>query len=168
MDNVYKRGSIWMFNRPKSECLTSGTHPCIIVSNDEWNKISSVLTIVPCTSKPLKGTATHLVLENLNKLTYVFPGQITTVHKSDIHSYLGELSKEQLIELDKALAPMLGLSDTPINHYVRLQREIEHMPERKPEYMTEREMLVKSTNTHKRVCVTKYPGLKGYYTPADE
>lgn len=161
MNNVYRRGSIWMFNRPKSECLTYGTHPCIIVSNDEWNEVSSVLTIIPCTSKPLKGTATRLVLEDLNKLTYVFPGQITTVCKSDIHSYLGELSQKQLKELNEALAPMLGLNNNPIDSYIRLEREIAHMPE-------EEEVIMRSPKIRKEVHVRKYSGLKGYFSPAHQ
>ncbi len=92
----------------------SKTRPVIIVSNDTNNQFSGTVTILPITSKNLrkiypfelflaKGTG------NLPKNSKVKADQIRTLDKNRIVKFIGELSKEEMENIDKAVLIHLDL-----------------------------------------------------------
>ncbi len=110
-----KRGEIYLAALdPTIEREISKTRPVIIVSNDTNNQFSATVTILPITSKNLrkiypfelflaKGTG------NLPKNSKVKADQIRTLDKNRIIKFIGELSKEEMGHIDKAVLIHLDL-----------------------------------------------------------
>lgn len=108
--NVQKftRGSVWWYNRYTNEQgITRGTHPCVVISSDDWNDKAGSVVIVPCTSDKLKGVIATAKLELGQTAGYMFPTQITTVPKSSLYNYQGVLDSNELNTLTTALNSIL-------------------------------------------------------------
>lgn len=116
--NVQKftRGSVWWYNRYTNEKgITRGTHPCVVISSDDWNNKSGSVVIVPCTSDKLKGVITNVKLDLGQTAGYMFPTQITTVPKSSLYNYQGVLDPHELSALATALNSILIDADNGID-----------------------------------------------------
>ncbi len=110
-----KRGEIYLAALdPTLGREISKTRPVVIVSNDTNNQFSGTVTILPITSKSLraiypfelflaKGTG------NLPKNSKVKADQIRTLDKNRIVKFIGELSKEEMDNIDKTMVIHLDL-----------------------------------------------------------
>lgn len=108
---VYLRGTVWTYTRQIHEKgVTYGTHPCIIISADEWNATHASVVVVPCTSKALAGTARNIVLNLPTSEGRIFPTQITTVSKNALTNFKGIVSESDMREIDNAIKAVLGLN----------------------------------------------------------
>lgn len=103
---MYSRKNMWERN------ITYGTHPCIIISSDEWNESHSTVTVIPCTSNMLAGTAINLKIDLGNSEGMVFMSQITTVDKNSLTNFWGKLDDDNMNRLDNLIQNYLGLGAT--------------------------------------------------------
>ena len=97
--DIVKRFDIWTANiavREKS-CIQNGFRPVIIVSNDIANTHSSVVTIVPLTSKNKKPLPTHVLIDGqgLAKPSTVLCEQVTSIDKFDLCRCIGHVEKSE-------------------------------------------------------------------------
>ena len=108
--NIYLRGSVWWYERDLDEQgITHGQHPCIIVSDNEWNESSRNVVIVPCTTSLLKGCMKGTQLELKDTTGNIFVTQITVVPKRNLRSFKGLLHSKDMALLEEAMRAVLGL-----------------------------------------------------------
>ena len=118
--NVYQRGTVWVYHREFTEKgVTAGTHPCIIVSPDEWNATHSTVIAMPCTSKKLAGTGSELGLSLLLTDGNVFPMQLTTIPKYSLRNCFGQLPQEDMEKIDELILAATGLANSRFYDIIR-------------------------------------------------
>lgn len=95
--------------------IQSGKRPVLICSNDMNNKYSSVLSVIPLTSKMSKRPLpTHVELNNENTPCLKFKSialceQIITLQKDSIEYIIGNVSEEMMNKINRAVMIQLGL-----------------------------------------------------------
>lgn len=112
-----KRGDVITVNLPKIEnsSLQSGRRPCIIVSNDDCNKHSPVIEVIPMTTKTTKNKLpTHwgLYMDEYNGLkedSIVLAEQIRSIDKKMIINKLGYVVDYYQDDIDYSLMVSLGI-----------------------------------------------------------
>ena len=90
------------------------TRPVVVVSNDLNNEFSGTVTILPITSGSLEMIYPFEVLlprgtANLPKDSKVKANQIRTLDRSRLVKFIGELPKDIMAGIDKAMMLHLGL-----------------------------------------------------------
>ena len=108
-----KRGSVWWCDFPNElNSRQCGRRPCLVVSNDKCNRYSSLLTVVPMTSKHKPFLLTHYFCRLPGRSQYgVFLfEQVTVIDKSLLIDYIGDLSCEDMFYCDHCLKIQLGLT----------------------------------------------------------
>ncbi|MBN1613350.1 MAG: type II toxin-antitoxin system PemK/MazF family toxin [Deltaproteobacteria bacterium] len=111
-----KRGEIYLAALdPVVGREISKTRPVVVVSNDQNNKFSGTLTILPITSKnPQRVYPFEIFLAkgkaNLPKDSKIKADQIRTLDKNRIVKYIGLVDKKDLDAIDRALKIHLALS----------------------------------------------------------
>ncbi|MBA7680785.1 Endoribonuclease MazF9 [subsurface metagenome] len=91
------------------------TRPAVVVSNNINNKFSGTVTILPITSRNIdKIYPFEVLLEkgsgNLKKESKAKADQISTIDKTRCMSLIGELEKEDIKKIEKAIKIHLALS----------------------------------------------------------
>lgn len=114
-EGIAKKGQIW--NVQKGNTTATGTEmwserPAIIVSNDSTNEKASFVNVVYLTTSPKREMPYHVTVKSGNKMATALCEQIFAVDKSRLSFYVGEISSEELLEVDKALLFSLGISNT--------------------------------------------------------
>ena len=113
------RGQIWLvdFNR-KSEKEINKIRPSLVVSNNIQNELDEQIIIAPLTSDEIKEVADYEVLVKstketvLDKPSKVLLQRVRAVEKElRLINYLGEVDKETMKEVEKALKTVLDLED---------------------------------------------------------
>lgn len=123
----YARGSVYWYKRNTGDCgVIYGTHPCVIVSANNWNAISDSVIVVPCTSSPRAGTLKGAQLQ-LEKDGYFLPSQITTVPKKWLFSYQGMLDEAEMHCLMSSISNMLSVDAD--ENIINLQPDEQHYPD---------------------------------------
>ena len=95
--------------------IQSGKRPVLICSNDMNNKYSSVLTVIPLTSKMSKRPLpTHVELNSGNTPCLKFKSialceQIITLPKDSIEYVIGNVSEEIMSKINYAIMVQLAL-----------------------------------------------------------
>ena len=112
-----KRGEIYLVDLGEGmDCEQRNLRPCVILSNDLGNKMSSILTIAPITTKGKHLPKIHVPVGNesgLKMSSYILTEHIRTISKRRFFSrgnpvYVGVLSKNKIIELESAIRFELG------------------------------------------------------------
>lgn len=108
----FKRGQVWWCNldlMPNTN-IQGGRRPVIIVSNDNANRYSNNITIVPCTTADKKELPTHLKI-NLAEQSTVLAECVTTIPNTKLENYIGICDDRIMKQIDKILKVALGLAD---------------------------------------------------------
>ena len=114
-----QRGQIWLvdFNR-KSEKEINKIRPTLVVSNNIQNELDEQIIMAPLTSDEIKEVADYEVLvkstkeTGLDKPSKVLLQRVRAVEKElRLINYLGEVDKETMKEVEKALKTVLDLED---------------------------------------------------------
>ena len=114
-----QRGQIWLvdFNR-KSEKEINKIRPTLVVSNNIQNELDEQIIMAPLTSDEIKEVADYEVFvkntkeTGLDKPSKVLLQRIRAVEKElRLINYLGEVDKETMKEVEKALKTVLDLED---------------------------------------------------------
>ena len=108
-----KRGEIWMVNLPSTgNSIQSGFRPCIIVSNEQANMFSSVIHIVPLTSKESKAKLpTHVIVEheNLKVKSTAMCEQNMLIDKNNLVRKVCDLDARTMNKIDVSLLIQFGI-----------------------------------------------------------
>ena len=111
-----KRGEIYLAALdPVIGKEISKTRPVIVISNNKNNEFSATVTILPLTSGNLQKVYPFEAflpkgMGNLPKDSKVKADQIRTLDKSRLITLVGELEKQEIIEIEKAVKIHLGIS----------------------------------------------------------
>lgn len=111
-----KRGEIYLAALdPVAGKEISKTRPLIVISNDKNNEFSATVAILPLTSGNLQKIYPFEVflpkgVGNLPKDSKVKADQIRTLDKSRLLTLVGELGRQEIIKIEKAVKIHLGLS----------------------------------------------------------
>lgn len=110
-----KRGGIYLAALdPVIGREISKTRPVVVVSNDTNNKLSGTVTVLPITSKNIRKIFPFEVFlpkgsGNLPKDSKAKADQIRTLDKTRLVKPIGELSRKEIDEIDKAMKIHLGM-----------------------------------------------------------
>ena len=114
-----QRGQIWLvdFNR-KSEKEINKIRPTLVVSNNIQNELDEQIIMAPLTSDETKEVADYEVFiknteeTGLDKPSKILLQRVRAVDKElRLINYLGEVDKETMKEVEKALKTVLDLED---------------------------------------------------------
>ncbi|MCE8164135.1 MAG: type II toxin-antitoxin system PemK/MazF family toxin [Candidatus Moeniiplasma glomeromycotorum] len=114
-----QRGQIWLvdFNR-KNEKEINKIRPTLVVSNNIQNELDEQIIMAPLTSDEIKEVADYEVFikntkeTGLDKPSKVLLQRVRAVEKElRLINYLGEVDKETMKEVEKALKTVLDLED---------------------------------------------------------
>ena len=87
------------------------SRPVVVVSNEDCNKHSPVVTVLPITSKDKQRLPTHVdVPDDMPVYGVIMAEQILTVSKSRLGDYIGELDANTIKKVDEAIATQCGIS----------------------------------------------------------
>lgn len=116
-----KRGEIYLVNFGSNinSCKQCGSRPAIIVSNNKANRSSSLVTVVPLTTKLKKlSQPTHVILEiscveGILRRSMVLAEQVLTIDKQDLIIKLGEvIDSKSMKEITRALEVQIGANES--------------------------------------------------------
>lgn len=118
MFNDKRRGDIWHMqdstHKREDTCLIRGDRPVVIVSSDEVNRNTRILTVVPLTSSPAQlargdGTYGQVLLTGYGAPSMAMTRQVHAVDTDDLTEYRGHLTDADMLRLDTALRRALGI-----------------------------------------------------------
>lgn len=125
MFNDKRRGDIWWAqdtthkregttHKREGTCLIRGDRPVVIVSSDEVNCNTRIVTVVPLTSSPAQlargdGTYDQVLLTGYGAPSMAMTRQVHAVDTDDLTEYRGHLTDADMLRLDKALRRALGV-----------------------------------------------------------
>ena len=112
MNYEIKRGDILYVN-PGENCGSeqAGGRPAIVVSNDMGNRYASVITVVFLTTREKKPMPTHVQIRSSRYDSTALCEQVETVSKDRLGNYMATCSKDEMAEIDQAIAVALGLNN---------------------------------------------------------
>lgn len=112
-----RRGQIyWAEFSPTMGSEQSGRRPAVVVSSDASNRGASVVVVAPITTNTKSRFPQNVFLPRdrpLREESMVLCGQIRTVTRKRLYSYMVDLSSGQLREVERALALVLALPSAP-------------------------------------------------------
>ena len=111
MDDI-RRGEIFYIARAGA---TNGSEqfadrPAVVVSNDENNKHSGVIEVVYMTTQPKTDLPTHVTVRSTGRLSTVLCEQVSSVSTDRVNNYIGQVSEQEMKNIDIALMISLQLS----------------------------------------------------------
>lgn len=111
-----KRGEIYIAAfHPSPGSVQNGRRPVIVVSNDVCKRYSSVVTVIPLTSRLKKPLPTHFIvspsrLNGLQAVSTVLCEQIQTVSRLQLGQKIGQMEKGLLPEIIRCVLVQLGVA----------------------------------------------------------
>lgn len=124
-----KRGQIYIADLSNSTgCEQGGTRPVLILQNNIANTYSPT-TIVACITTKTEGKAhlpTHIYVPDsihLDSKSMIMLEQIRTIDISRLQTYIGSLSKNQMVPINKRLAISLELNNKKGFKYERKRKK---------------------------------------------
>lgn len=84
--------------------------PAVVVSNDENNKHSGVIEVVYMTTQPKTDLPTHVTVHSTGRLSTVLCEQVSSVSTDRVNNYIGQVSEQEMKNIDIALMISLQLS----------------------------------------------------------
>jgi len=111
-----KRGEIYWVKLPLSSKQSKirelqGPHPCLVVSNDEQNRFSPLITILPFTSSIDKIYPFQVLTKLKRRNSIILVDQIRTLDRKRFGERVGEASIELMEEVERALHITLALKN---------------------------------------------------------
>ncbi|CAG8681908.1 11548_t:CDS:2, partial [Ambispora leptoticha] len=88
-----------------------GIHPAVIISNNQQNLYSPLITIIPLTSQLDKVYPFEVLTEINRQKGKTLTDQITTIDKKRLGKYLGQLDKSVMKEIQEALHLTLAFDE---------------------------------------------------------
>jgi mRNA interferase MazF len=114
MSSFPKRGEVWLVNwNPARGSEQAGKRPALVIQNDIGNE-KAPTTIVAAISSSAKLYPINVEIKppegGLDLASIIKTSQILTVSKERLEKRLGQLSKDRMDDVDKAIKLSLALS----------------------------------------------------------
>lgn len=114
MRKAIRRGDLFYADlNPVVGSEQGGIRPVLVIQNDVGNHFSPTVVAAVITSRKAKNSLpTHILLENVPGLvptSLLLLEQLRTIDRKRLHSYIGRISKEKMLEVDAALAISIGI-----------------------------------------------------------
>lgn len=112
-----KQGEIWLFDPDptKGNELGKKIRPCLVISNNSWNKIPTGLVIVLPLTSVKKGISTHVFITppegGLTIDSFALCEQIRSISKERLVKKLGFVSKEILKDVSSWISDLISLEN---------------------------------------------------------
>lgn len=111
MSEFPKRGEVYWTNlEPTLGSEINKKRPCLIISNDDGNELTSRVTVAAITSSVKKVHPFQVKVCLNNKDGKILLNQIRTIDKQRLEGKIAFLDKETMHNVDKALKISLALS----------------------------------------------------------
>ena len=111
-EKTIKRGEIYWVNlNPTKGSEIKKIRPCLIISNELQNKISSRVIVLPITSNIKFIVPFHINIKLNNVEALILCEQIRVIDKSRIKDYLDKLNSEILEKVEFALKIVLDFKN---------------------------------------------------------
>ncbi len=110
---ILKRGDVFYANLVENGSIQGGIRPVIIISNDMNNKFSTVVHVIPVTSKVKKKLPVHVLINKNNIFSsdsQALVEQLTTINKNDLCEKKGSLPKDIIEKIETAIRIQLGFA----------------------------------------------------------
>ena len=115
MEERVRSGQVWVVQLdPTTGSETRKTRPCVVVSNDQANRHSRCVTILPVTEWSEKKATYPICValsaeSGLKKQSVADASQIRTVDKRRLGRPLGLVPRDQMTRIDRAMLIHLGI-----------------------------------------------------------
>ena len=111
LDFQLKRGDVvWARKNNVCDNIQASLRPYLIVSNNDCNQNSMIITAVPFTSSKKKANIpTHYSFIFKNKYNCALCEQITCLSRWEISNYTGAIDDKDMKEIEKRIQIQLGL-----------------------------------------------------------
>ena len=111
--NDIKRGEMFYISRGGASYNGSEQHadrPAVVVSNNKNNENSNVVEVVYMTTQPKTDLPTHVTVRSTGRLSTVLCEQVSSVSTDRVNNYIGQVSEQEMKNIDIALMISLQLS----------------------------------------------------------
>ena len=119
-----RRGSVYWWNCPchNRNHIQAGVRPVVVVSNDDCNQHSGVVTVVPFTTRIKSPYPQQVAVVLPDGVSLALCDQVTSIPVEELQRYVCDLYDYQMDQIDVALAIQLGFvsrSDRPYSMFRR-------------------------------------------------
>lgn len=116
--NEIRRGEIFYIARGGASCGSEqyADRPAVVVSNDENNKHSGIIEVVYLTTQPKTELPTHVTIRSTGRVSTVLCEQVTSVSVERVNNYIGQVSEQEMKNIDIALMISLQLDGDSKSH----------------------------------------------------
>lgn len=111
MNNMYiRRGSVYWWDCPDHHRshIQEGMRPVVVVSNDNCNQFSGVVTVVPFTTKARRPFPQQVAVVLPDGVSIALCDQVTSIPVEELKRHICDLHSYQMDQIDTALAIQLG------------------------------------------------------------
>lgn len=110
--NDIHRGEIFYISRGGASPRGSEQYsdrPAVVVSNEQNNEHSGIVEVVYMTTQPKTDLPTHVTIRSTGRPSTVLCEQVNSISVERIGSYIGEVSEQEMTNIDIALMISLQL-----------------------------------------------------------
>ena len=115
MGKYIRRGELYYaYLEPVIGSEQGGERPVVILQNNRGNRYSPTVIVAPLTTKLVKRTLpVHVKVKaaGLRSTSLVLLEQIRTIDKQRLRQYIGEVTDEEMREIEQAVLISIGMSD---------------------------------------------------------
>jgi mRNA interferase MazF len=118
LENNIRRGEVYWVKLPLPDSKEKenirelqGIHPSLVISNDEQNKFSPLITILPLTSQVDKIYPFQVFSKIKGKNGIILVDQIRTIDRKRFADKIGELDFDLMEQVERALHVTLALKN---------------------------------------------------------
>lgn len=113
MSDEIRRGDVYYIAREGNRWATGSEmyagRPAVVVSNDTYNETARNVQVCYLTTQPKGDGVNHVTIKSLERHSVCLAEQIFTVDKNRIGDKMGEVTADELWDIDDALREQLGL-----------------------------------------------------------
>ena len=113
--NAPKRGEIWIISLdPTKGSEIKKTRPCLVISRTDYNQRSNTVTIIPCSSGPVRYSAWEIGLDKnsgLDDESHLLLPQIRVAAKERLKKRIGQIPSTKWHEIEEKIMFYLGFDD---------------------------------------------------------
>jgi mRNA interferase MazF len=133
MDKNIERGQVWYHVPTVTPAghIQQGPRPVIIVSNNQCNKNSPVVLVVPCTTQIKKNLPTHVLFIMNKQVNIALTEQAGPVNVDELTNLKYILEDYIMDQIDNALKIAFGLAPVPSNRRFNPNYSIPREPVKK-------------------------------------